>query len=918
MRERSASSGRLAAAIAAALVVLPAAALGAFPAGPPDDPLFDASPLPNATNEQWDLASPSGGFDRGISADRAWRLTRGEGALIADVDVGVDLGHPDLAGQWAGGGRDFYDGDDDPTADTGNTHGTNVAGVLAAEADNGIGIAGVAPGARILALRTADNILHQGDRVARAIVYAADRGADAISMSLGADSFPASLRRAVAYADRKGAVPVVAMGNEFHFHHHQPQMLDQALAVGGLNPDTANLAAQNENLALAGTRFDVLAAYSDYGAHIDVVAPTQVPTTQLGGGYVKTWSGTSAATPHVAGVVALVAARGRELGLGLSAEEIRQIVRMTADDVGGPGWNRHTGWGRVNAYEAAQAAAPGSVPPETNLTAPGWYRPVRGGIDVRALVRGRSATTWELEIGRGVEPASWRRLAAGAARGRQRLARIGAGRLEPGPWTLRLRALDADGNRGEDRVHFRVLGDPSLEPGFPRRLGSSGESSPQPADLDGDGAAEIVLATSDGVVRVYRGGRPWRRWREPAAFLATPAVGDVAGGPAPEIVAAGLDGRVYAWNARGRRVPGFPVRIDERGDDDRLDRAIYASPALADLDGDGRLDIVAAGADQKVYAWDGRGQPLPGWPVLARDRAGGDVAKILSSPAIGDIDGDGSPDIVHGTGEAYGSTPLASGRVYAWDAGGRLLPGWPVKPGALVGEALPLVGEGVPMSPLLADVDGDGRDEVAVAAFTGRHDLYRGDGTMVTSYATPGTAAFGANAAFGRTAPGGPLRLFGGLIDLRIAAAQLLPASQIPFDHLFGGWDARSGGTLPGFPLKVEGWQIASAPAIADVDGDGRSELLAGSSGNRLHAFREDGTEPAGWPKETEGWLLASPAVGDTDGDGRREVVAVTRDGWLFAWDTPAQAGAPADWPSFRHDPRNTGRHGGAPLEFAP
>lgn len=896
--------------MAVAALALPAGALAAFPQDPPDDPLFDASPLPNATNEQWDLAGPQGGFDRGISADRAWRLTTGVGAVIADIDVGVDFTHPDLAGQWLAGGRDFYEDDDDPTTDTANAHGTNVAGVLAAAADNGRGIAGVAPGARILALRTADDILHQGERLARAIVYAADRGADAISMSLGADSFPAALRGAVAYADRKGAVPVVAMGNEFHFHHHQPQLLDQALAVGGLNPDTANLGALNENLALIGTRFDVRASYSNHGAHIDVVAPTQVPTTQLGGGYVKNWSGTSAATPHVAGVVALVAARARDLGLGLSAEEIRQIVRMSADDVGRPGWDRHTGWGRVNAYEAVRRAQRGRVPPEANLTAPGWYRPLRGGFGVRAIVRGRTATRWELDIGSGVEPASWARLAEGSRRGRQRLARIAPGRLEPGAWTLRLRVRDADGNAGEDRVHFRVLGDPSLEPGFPRRLGSSGESSPQLADVTGDGAAEIVLATSDGRVRIYRGHRLLRSWRVPTGFLATAAIGDVAGGPRPEIVAAGLDGRVYAWTPRGRALPGFPVRIDERAEDDRLDRAIYASPALADLDGDRRLDIVAAAADQKVYAWTGRGERLPGWPVLARDRQGGDVAKILSSPAIGDLDGDGSPDVVHGTAEAYGATPLGSGRAYAWDARGRPLPGWPVQPGALAPDSIPLVGEGVPMSPLLADTDGDGDDEVAVAAFTGRHELYDGDGSRIREYASPGTAAFGANAAFGRTTPGGPLRLFGGVVDLRIAAAQLLPATPVPFDHLLGGWDAGSGRALARFPRPVEGWQIASAPAIADVDGDGRSEVIAGSSGNRLHAFRADGSEPPGWPKDTEGWLLASPAVGDVDGDGRQEVVAATRDGWLFAWDTPAPATAPADWPSFRHDARNSGRHG--------
>ena len=74
-------------------------ALGAFPQSAPNDPLFDASPLPNSRLEQWDLASPAGGFDRGISADRAWPLSTGSGVVIADIDVGVDLSHPDLAGQ---------------------------------------------------------------------------------------------------------------------------------------------------------------------------------------------------------------------------------------------------------------------------------------------------------------------------------------------------------------------------------------------------------------------------------------------------------------------------------------------------------------------------------------------------------------------------------------------------------------------------------------------------------------------------------------------------------------------------------------------------------------------------------------------------------------------------------------------------
>jgi hypothetical protein len=244
----------------------------------------------------------------------------------------------------------------------------------------------------------------------------------------------------------------------------------------------------------------------------------------------------------------------------------------------------------------------------------------------------------------------------------------------------------------------------------------------------------------------------------------------------------------------------------------------------------------------------------------------------------------------------------------------------------LATNSIPLAGEGVPDSPALADTDGDGADEVAVASFTGEPELYDGDGTRLggpgaspnhfqsqgkgaTSPATaPSVLALGANSAFGRTDPAGPLRFFGGVIDERLALAQTSPSTKLPFEHLMGGWDAASGDWLNAFPIPVEGWQLPSAPAIADVDGDGSAEVISGSSGDVLHAFRADGSEPHGWPKQAGGWLLASPAVGDVDGDGRLEVVEVTRDGYLFVWNTPS-ASRRHEWPSFRHDVRNSGRY---------
>jgi len=966
-------------------VVAVAAALAAFPAGPPNDPLYDASPLPGATGEQWDLSS-----DRGIGVDRAWPLSTGAGVVIAAIDLGYELDHPDLAAQWAlnpgesGGGRerngvdddhngyvddwrgwDFYGRDNDPSPTGIREHGTNVAGVLAAQADNGIAIAGIAPGARVLALRTADDILHQGNRLAQAIVYAVDRGASAISMSLGADSFAAATRRAVQYAHRRGVVIAVAAGNEFHFHHHQPQVLDGVLAVGGVNPDTADIAARDQRLALVATRFDVHASYADYGPHLDVVAPVQVPTTTTPSTVRMTWDGTSAATPHVAATAALIHARGRALGLRLSADEVFQLIRTTARDVvdparaEGPGWDLRSGWGEVDAGAAVERTTAQTIPPATNITSPDWYRPygpATRAVAVAGFVRGRSPTRWTLELGRGQEPDSWAQIGAGASRGTLRrpapLARIDRGRLGRGGWTLRLRSMDTHGNRGEDRAYFTVLDDPQLRAGYPRNLGTSGEASPQLADVDGDRRADVVLALSDGTVTVRDGrsgatkrGWPRRMLAVPgsrpvgrrigtvrAGFLATPAVGDIAGDQRPEVVAAGLDGRIYAWSARGRALRGFPYRIGLRAPsaDGRLDSAIYASPALADLDGDAKLDVVVGAADQQIYAVKGNGRDVAGWPVLARDGVDGARAKILSSPAIGDLDGDHRPDVVEGTAEAYGSSPTTTARLHGFAHDGKPLPGWPVRPPALAANSIPLAGQGVPESPVLADVDGDGKDEVAITgAFTGAPELYRGDGSAVAgplgslahfqnlgggARSRAGAAAIlglGANSAFGRQRKGGPLRFFGGVVDARLALAQMLPATPTPFEHLMGGWDSASGVWVSGFPARMEGWQILSGPAIADVDGDGGSEVITGGSGNVMHALRADGTEPAGWPQSLGGWQLAVPAVGDIDGDRRLELVAVTRDGWLYVYDLPTRAGDRVEWPAFRHDAHNSGNHGG-------
>jgi hypothetical protein len=245
-----------------------------------------------------------------------------------------------------------------------------------------------------------------------------------------------------------------------------------------------------------------------------------------------------------------------------------------------------------------------------------------------------------------------------------------------------------------------------------------------------------------------------------------------------------------------------------------------------------------------------------------------------------------------------------------------------VKVPSLNPDTLPLAGEGVPTSPTLADVDGDGSDEIVVSAVAGAIRLYRGDGSEVgnphfsdmgvgknSDSSAPGLVNIAGNGAFGRLVGGGPLRYFSGAIDNRLLLAAVQAGQRIDFQHVLGGWDAASGSQLDAFPRVMDGWFFVNAPVVADVDGDGKREVVAGSSGGWLHAFREDGSEPAGWPKLTGGFMISTPAIGNLDGDAGSELVELTRDGWLFLYDLP-KPGVPPEWPVFRHDARNSGRYG--------
>jgi thermitase len=276
--------------------------------------------------EQWAISK--------INAEAAWAITKGDAkTVLAIVDTGVDYNHPDLAGRVIKG-YDFANDDADPM--DGHSHGTHCAGIAAASVDNGVGIAGVAPGVSILAVKVlSDQGSGSTDGVCQGIVYAADHGASVISMSLGGQGGAQAKQAAIDYALSKGAVVVAAMGNDGRELQVYPGGCKGVIGVG------------------ATTAEDTRATFSNFGSWISVGAPGhKILSTVPGGGY-KAFSGTSMATPAVAGLAALV----RSQFPALNAKEVQTRIESSAVDLGAAGFDKEFGHGRIDAAAALKPAS---------------------------------------------------------------------------------------------------------------------------------------------------------------------------------------------------------------------------------------------------------------------------------------------------------------------------------------------------------------------------------------------------------------------------------------------------------------------------------------------------------------------------------------------------------------------------------
>ena len=226
-----------------------------------------------------------------VHAPAAWPLTEGKGVKVAVIDTGIDTGHPELSGSVDGGYSAITKTENPADYQDDNGHGSHVAGTIAAKKD-GKGVVGVAPKARLYAVKVldADGSGNLSD-VIHGIVWAAKNKMDVANMSLGAPVDSEAMKRAVRFARGSGVVVVAAAGNS-----------GGSVGFPGAYEDPIAVAASAATAKLAG--------FSSRGPEVDFIAPgVDVLSAKMGGGFAS-YSGTSMAAPHVAGLAALAVSQG--------------------------------------------------------------------------------------------------------------------------------------------------------------------------------------------------------------------------------------------------------------------------------------------------------------------------------------------------------------------------------------------------------------------------------------------------------------------------------------------------------------------------------------------------------------------------------------------------------------------------------
>ena len=444
---------------------------------------------------------------------------------------------------------------------------------------------------------------------------------------------------------------------------------------------------------------------------------------------------------------------------------------------------------------------------------------------------------------------------------------------------------------------------------------------------------------------------PQEGWHQNAGgrFIAcSPVVGDVDNDGFPEIVCCNSQGKLYVWNHKGNILSGWPKNL------------WTTTPALADLDNDGDLEIITLGFEDSsgVYIWQHDGTNFSAnWPQYMEYST---YAGATSSPSIGDINGDGDWEIIT-VFRRYPYTGPLNIAIYVWNLDGSLInDNWPIELAS--GQDFTTYS-----TPCLADVNNDGKlDIIQITSDTGSPNSFtihilNENGNSLSGW--PRTFTSGAVA-------GSPVAgdLNGdGLIEIVVASSgtgtlYVLDSEGNPFNnnwpyvliyslkasaalgdldedgdleiivkrnnHMIYAFQHDSADLLPGWPQDAGrhhvfvGPNLYSSPIIGDMDGDEAPEIIVcGTDSDAspypgIYAWHANGSLVDGWPLKvgcddyTYAYVNATPCGADLDGDGDIEVIVAGRDGIMYSWDNPGIYNPfKSEWPTFQHDTHHTGKY---------
>ena len=863
----------------------------------PNDPLYTKQwSLHNSGQSYWhvlrqagtnndELVADSGIVGADIGADAVLANPPDRTAVIvAVIDTGIDFKHPDLAGQiWTNpreipdnGIDDDHNGyiddvhgwdysandtsmvpvysDNDPTDHHG--HGTHVAGVIAATADNGIGIAGISSHCRIMPLKFYPIMFSSS--AARAIVYAADNGAEVINMSWGSP-FPSRLiEDALNYARSKGVVLCAATGNSGKQDSFYPAALPNIIAVGATDSR------------------DHVTVFSTCGPQVDVVAPgesilslraeatdmyalkpSQEPNVHIIETDYYEASGTSMACPHVVAIAGYL----KSVSLGLTPTMVQTVIQSSAKDIKDPygtgasfpGRDDYSGYGRVNLQQALTLVPAIRARIESPL--PNQF--VSGVVSVDGVADGAGFEEYTLEYGSGSNPAQWQQLRASTTPVTQAaLASWDSDTLD-GCFTLRLRV----GEVNESQVKVYVTNHEHAQILSPRE----GDTLSAATIITGSvSARDFNFATLE-----YAERSAPTEWR-PIDTLTAPVFGD----------------RLLEWNTSALVEGNYELRLSLPSSHGPLSDtvSIYVRspfsgrngwrltvggvativPNYGDFDGDGRTEIVV-GTSAGVQFYDADGKPkTSGMPTLPG-------LNFRTPIAVGHLDDDGIDDFV----AVSDSPPLL---FISRSKSGVLMAALPESPRVATfdgnaEEKLPVV--------FLEDINHDGRDEIHYqTAFD--------------------TSTLGSN-YYIRRSDGTPWPARQEYANVQMCLPADLDNDQIDeiycYDDSLREYDLNGVEQASILLHLLTRFRLKGMSAV-DIDNDGKRELMVFGrypwSHNLetywLFAFGEHLILKNGWPRElpiSHQLLPSMPIFGDIDGDTLPECVATCWDlnyGYVYAW----------------------------------